>query len=104
MKSWKNFEEVFAHETVHLLQSIVYQEERTPGESNMALAYPAIFESCDKEKYLAWAERNSDEDFPCYEVEAYSIQDRPKQVAFAVEWLHDYRQEVWSGKWSCPFP
>ncbi len=104
MKTWKRFEEVFAHETMHLLQSIVYQGERVPERSNMALAYPAIFESCDEIAYSSWIDMNCGPDLPCFEVEAYSIQDRPKQVAFAIEWLHDYRQEVWSGKWSCPLP
>ena len=99
---WKNFEEVYAHEVVHLLQSVVFDGDRE-GEGNcMTLAYPEIFESADKEKYVEWAESNADEKFPVFEVEAYSIQDRPKQVAFACEWLLSNRKEVWSNSWYCP--
>jgi hypothetical protein len=102
LKSWKDLEEVFAHETVHLLQSIVFQGERSREESGMELAYPRIFSSCDEEEYVDRVNECSDEDFPIYEVEAYSIQDRPKQVAFAAEWLLEDREEVWAKNWYCP--
>ncbi len=102
MKSWKDLEEVFAHEVVHLLQSIVFSGERKTGESSMELAYPNIFSSCKKEDYENWAKESSEEDFPIYEVEAYSIQHRPKQVAFAAEWLLEDRSEVWCNSWNCP--
>jgi hypothetical protein len=99
---WKDLEEVYAHEVVHLLQSVVFDGERDRGKFCMTLAYPEIFKSADKEKYLEWAESVADEDVPVYEVEAYYIQDRPRQVAFASEWLLEHRQEVWSNSWCCP--
>ena len=103
MKYWKNVEEVLAHEAVHLCQCVVFKGDRT-GDDDMEISMDRIWSFYDTEKYRKWLDDTSEEEFPIYEVEAYSEMHRPKGVACSLEYLHS-RPELWEGTYYCPaFP
>jgi hypothetical protein len=97
--SWKGLEEVLAHEAVHLCQNVVYSGERT-ADCAMEISMDRIWSFYDSEKYRSWLNGVAEEDFPVYEVEAYSEMVRPRGVACSLEHLR-FRTELWSNVYHC---
>jgi hypothetical protein len=100
---WKDFEEVLAHEVIHLLQNIVFRGDRTTDAHALALANFAIWPnpSIDK-RYLdsakKWAEEEDENEF---EFEAYDWMNSPKMVACMGESLMS-QSKLWANFWRCP--
>ena len=98
--SWKSVEQILAHEAVHLCQNVVFKGDRT-GDSSMEISMDRIWSCYDSSKYRKWLEDVSEEDFPCYEAEAYSEMDRPKGVACSLEFMKS-KFNLWEGTYYCP--
>jgi hypothetical protein len=100
-KSWKMFEEVLAHEAVHLTQNVVYKGHRNVDDHSMEVSMDRIWKFYDSEKYRSWLDSVSDEEMPVYEVEAYSEMTRPRGVACSLEQLR-LTPALWEGTYYCP--
>jgi hypothetical protein len=99
IRSWKGLEEVLAHEAVHLCQNVVYRGERTE-DCAMEISMDRIWSCYDSNKYREWLEGVAEEDFPIYEVEAYSEMVRPRGVACSLEYLRS-KSELWANVYHC---
>lgn len=103
IKSWKSLEETLAHEAVHLSQNVVFKGERSLETNNMEISMDRIWKFYDSEKYRKWLNESSEEDFPVFEVEAYSEMVRPRGVACSLEFLRS-SSSLWEGSYYCPLP